>query len=380
MAEAIEAKDRVGLGWRPELAAGIHQYRDQIDVLEVIADDWFDRRAAEVKALESLARQIPVVLHAVGLGLASAFPVNEQRLLAMAKLVRKVRPWAWSEHLAFVRAPRLEIGHLAAPPRSQASVTGTLNNLARAKRAVGSLPWLENVATLIDPPASPLSEAEWINAILEGSGAGLLIDLHNIYANAINFGRDPYDDLNAMPLAHVRCVHISGGSWVEASKAGKRWLDDHRHDPPSMLLEMLEHLAATVKQPLTVFLERDGKYPGMGVLLSQLDDMRQALARGRARHVHTTLPDVSVVHATPSPTASEQQIQDARNLEAWLAGLYAGMTDRKPVLKDPERAALAAGCSPEDAQRLRTMDQAGLIHALRSFSHKRAGRKFPINH
>ena len=31
--------DRVGLGWRPELAAGIFEALDRIDVLEVIADD-----------------------------------------------------------------------------------------------------------------------------------------------------------------------------------------------------------------------------------------------------------------------------------------------------------------------------------------------------
>ena len=47
--------DRVGLGWRPELAAGFFTL-DQIDVLEVIADDYFDAPAHR-QALGSLARR-----------------------------------------------------------------------------------------------------------------------------------------------------------------------------------------------------------------------------------------------------------------------------------------------------------------------------------
>ena len=34
--------DRFGLGWRPELAAGILSNLDRIDIVEVIADDYFD--------------------------------------------------------------------------------------------------------------------------------------------------------------------------------------------------------------------------------------------------------------------------------------------------------------------------------------------------
>ena len=34
--------DRFGLGWRPELAAGIFSNLDRIDIVEVIADDYFD--------------------------------------------------------------------------------------------------------------------------------------------------------------------------------------------------------------------------------------------------------------------------------------------------------------------------------------------------
>src|SRR5271165_4562334 len=95
--------DRVGLGWRPELAVGIFANLDEIDVIEVIADDYFDS-AAGVRAIRTLAAQRPVVLHGIALGLASTMPPERKRLEKMARLVEKVSPESWSEHLAFVRA------------------------------------------------------------------------------------------------------------------------------------------------------------------------------------------------------------------------------------------------------------------------------------
>src|SRR5258708_4498060 len=101
--------DRVGLGWRADLAAGILSHLEGIDLLEVIADDFFDAPRREIRALKTLASQVPVVLHGVGMGLASAVPVENKRLKKMARLLEQVRAQFWSEHLAFVRAGGIEI-------------------------------------------------------------------------------------------------------------------------------------------------------------------------------------------------------------------------------------------------------------------------------
>ena len=216
--------DRVGLGWRPELAAGILSNLERIDVLEVIGDDYFDS-SARAQAVRTLAAQRPVVLHGVGLGPASTVRVEEKRLAKMARLVEKVRPEGWSEHLAFVRAGDIEIGHLAAPPRTQATIDGTAANLDRAR---------------------------------------------------------PGESLERLPLDRVHQVHISGGRWIGDTEAQRRLLDDHLHDPPDPVYDLLAELARMCPNPLTVILERDGSYPPMGHLLAQLDRARRAMARGRA--------------------------------------------------------------------------------------------------
>ncbi len=275
-------KDRVGLGWRPELAAGILSQLDRIDVVEVIADDYFDASLKHRRSLTTLAAQVPVTLHGVSLGMASCSAVEARPLEKMARLVNEVRPECWSEHLAFVRAGGIEIGHLAAPPRTEETVEATLGNLATAVRIVGAALQIENIATLIDPPGSALDEPAWLRAIALGSGSDLLLDLHNVHANTVSFGHDPLAFLHALPLEKVAMIHLAGGKWI-GPEGRQRLLDDHLHDVPDPVFALLEEVASRVAQPLTVIIERDGEYPPIEHLIQQLDRARTALAQGRAR-------------------------------------------------------------------------------------------------
>ena len=271
--------DRFGIGWRPDLAAAILRNLDRIDVLEVIADDYFGAPSRIVKSLASLSAEHPVVLHAVGMGMASTIRTGRSWFNHMARLVDRVKPESWSEHLAFVRAGGVEIGHLAAPPRNANSLEGTLANLEAATRATGMRPAMENIATLVDPPGSSMTEAEWLSRVALDSGGPLLLDLHNVHANAVNCGFDAMTFLRQVPLERVSTIHLSGGRWI-----GTRILDDHLHDVPDPVYDMLRFVAGRAPRPLTVLLERDGKYPPIEHLLAQLDRARQAVMKGRREH------------------------------------------------------------------------------------------------
>jgi uncharacterized protein (UPF0276 family) len=277
----LSGGDRFGLGWRPELAAGILAHLDRIDVVELIAEEYFGASRGAIRAIRTLAAQLPVTLHGVSMGLASSVPVETIRLERMARLAEAIGVGDWSEHLAFVRGGGVEIGHLAAPPRSAASIAGAIRNLELARRIVGSMPGVENIATLIDPPASRMGEAEWVGAIVRGAGVDLLLDLHNLYANAVNFGTDPGVLLRAFPVERVRTVHLGGGHWIDGPEGERRLLDDHVHDVPDPVFDLLEQLGRLTQRPLTVIIERDGRYPPFPRLLEQLAAARLALARGR---------------------------------------------------------------------------------------------------
>ena len=273
--------DRFGLGWRPAIAPEQWGALDRLDCVEVVADDWFGASRRRLGALRTLGAQVPILLHGVSLGPASTVPVDARRLDALARVVEAARPELWSEHLSFVRGGGVEIGHLAAPPRNGATVEGAARNLRQARRVVGSAPAVENVATLLEPPGSDRSEADWTAGVLEASGCPLLLDLHNLHANATNFGFSAMEFLDRIPSDRIGLIHVAGGRWI-GKPGGRRLLDDHLHPVPDPVYALLEEVARRVPGPLTVILERDGNYPEMGVLLAELDAARAAVARGRA--------------------------------------------------------------------------------------------------
>lgn len=275
--------DRVGLGWRTELAPSILCHLEHIDVVEVIIDDYFKQPLTKLRSLKLLESQVDVIYHGVGLGLASSHPVPQRNLDNLARVFDYLKPTCWSEHLAFVRAGNIEIGHLAAPPRTQATIEGTLANLERVKQVVGSLPVLENIATLVNPPGSAMLEAEWTTTILRQSSCKLLLDLHNLYSNALNFNFDPVTYLKSFPLHLVKLVHLSGGKWIPepAGFTGKRLLDDHVHSVPKAVFELLGVLASSTPQALTVIIERDGEYPPFSTLLNEIKQAKAILQQAR---------------------------------------------------------------------------------------------------
>lgn len=284
-ARAVEVTrhDRVGIAWRREIAQELRRHMDQLDVIQLITEDWLDASDASLAAVRALRSRASLHLHGVSLGLASVVPVDRRRLARVARVIDRIQPERWSEHLAFVRGGGREIGHLAAPPRTKATLEGTAANVARAAHAIGWAPELENAATLFDPPGSEMSEAMWIERALRGSGAGLLLDLHNLYANARNAGVEPEAMLCALPLDRVAVVHIAGGRVVAGPSGRRRVLDDHCHAVPKPVFTLLSALAARVSGPLDVILEREGRFPALDVLLDELRTARAALAAGRAQ-------------------------------------------------------------------------------------------------
>jgi uncharacterized protein len=278
----MTTNDRFGLTWHPALAPDIVRARDRIDLLEVIPEVVARATRGDRDFLRILAQEIPVSLHGVSLGLASASPVEDWRLDEMARLVEEVQPEDWSEHLAFVRAGGIELHHLAAPPRTGAVLAGLTANLCRARRIVGSAPALENVATLLDPPGSTCDEQTWLCDVLAATGAPLLLDLHNVCTNAVNLHYDARALIRALPLERVSTLHIAGGSDAVDGETGVTLrVDDHRHDVPADVFELLTLVGSLAPQPLTVVLERDGDFPPFEQMLEELERARVALAAGR---------------------------------------------------------------------------------------------------
>src|SRR5688572_30116234 len=88
----ITMEDRFGLTWHPALGPDIIRARHAIDTIEVIPEMAMRATNNDHGFLRMLAREIPVSLHGVSLGLASTSRVEDWRLERLATLVDDVQP------------------------------------------------------------------------------------------------------------------------------------------------------------------------------------------------------------------------------------------------------------------------------------------------
>jgi uncharacterized protein (UPF0276 family) len=265
----------LGIGWRPEIALSIDR-RPDLGFIEVIAED-IDHRGPLPAPVESLReRGLAVIPHGVTLSLGGAERPDKARLDRLSRLASRLKSPLVSEHLAFVRAGGLETGHLLPVSRSRESLETVVANVREAQAALPVPLALENIASLFEWPSGDMDEAEFLSEVLVRSDVLLLLDIENVYANALNRGRDPVAFLDRIPLERIAYVHVAGGS-----VQGGFYHDSHTDDVPTGVLELLTELAARVDLP-GVMLERDGKFPPDAKLNAELDAIALAVARGRA--------------------------------------------------------------------------------------------------
>ncbi len=266
----------VGVGWRPELALAIDRHVE-VGFVEIVAEDidpWGD-----IPAPLTLLRQrgIPIIPHGIGLSLGGAEPLETARLRHLARLATLFDAPVVSEHVAFVRAGEREAGHLLPLPRTFAMLDVLVENIQMAAQHLPTPLALENIATLVEWPGAEMDEATFLSEALRRSGARLLLDIENVYANARNHRFAALDYLDRLPLERLSYVHIAGG--VER---GGVYHDTHAHPVIPEVLALLEELCARTEVP-GVLLERDDQFPGIDELAQELESIGAAMRRGDMR-------------------------------------------------------------------------------------------------
>lgn len=103
-------------------------------------------------------------------------------------------------------------------------------------------------------PGSDLDEATYLSRLVEKAGTYLLLDLHNLFANAENFTDfDVWDYLRRIPLDRVIEIHVAGGQWID------EWYHDlHNSSVPDEVWDMLQHVLENSKSVRGVTLEVQG--------------------------------------------------------------------------------------------------------------------------
>ena len=134
---------------------------------------------------------------------------------------------------------------------------------------------LENVSSYVSYSCSAMSEWEFLSALVERTGCGLLLDVNNVYVSSRNHGFGASEFIDGVPLAAVRQFHLAGHQ-----DHGSHCIDTHDAPVRDEVWDLYAH-AIRRFGPISTLLERDDKIPPLPELVAELGQARSvALAAG----------------------------------------------------------------------------------------------------
>jgi len=315
----------VGVVYWPQLLGPLELARQQLDVLEVEPQAFWlrdvsseagyvlDRRAFE--HLRGLPH--PRIVHGVGFPVGGTVPTSGPELDAFVESVCELDGvWA-SEHLSFNRVrggTRVrDLGFLLPPLQSAEGVEVCAANI-RAVRAALRVPFaVETGANYLRAQPGELPDGEFFASVARSADCGLLLDVHNLWANQRN-GRQPVLDAVAqLPLHRVIELHLAGGQEFEGY-----WVDAHSGLVPGEVLDLawqivprLPNLKAIVYEVMPEYVAEFGiTASDLGAQLDRLRELWRARGRDVPGHRPGDMPSPRD-HASTTPSLSPAQWERA---------------------------------------------------------------------
>jgi uncharacterized protein (UPF0276 family) len=164
-----------------------------------------------------------------------------------------------SEHFGFASGGDF---HLAPPlplPLCSASLETGRQGMRRLADAAGAPVGLENLAFAFSA-ADVGDQGRFLRELLAPVNGFVVLDLHNLYCQAVNFGVGFDDLLASYPCDLVRELHVSGGSWSESTIAGAGRVrrDTHDDEAPAEVFALVPRALEACPGVRAVILERLG--------------------------------------------------------------------------------------------------------------------------
>lgn len=250
--------------------------------------------------LDSYAAEGRLYGHGLRLSPSSArFDASSERWLRHASdVLRAHRVRHVTEHWGFSRTRGMAQGAPFPLVASEAAIACTTHALRALREVSGGAPvGLENLALALSADELETQPA-MLARILDAVDGVLLFDLHNLWCQAVNYGRDVRELALHYPLGRVRQLHVAGGRWSDSAFGAPMRRDTHDDLVPAEVLELVSWMIPRCPNLEVVILER---------LPETLEDPAshepwRAEFRALAEVVEASDPELAVVPpATPHP-------------------------------------------------------------------------------
>jgi uncharacterized protein (UPF0276 family) len=266
----------VGLGLRRALLGPLRDAAPgDFDFLECAPENWIGVGGKLGDALDELSSRHALSCHGLSLSLGGFAPLDETFLARVRRFLDRHRVALYSEHLSYCSDDG-QLYDLLPLPFTDEAVRHVAARIRQTQDIVGRRIAVENVsyyaAMPVDRDQHGLDEAGFVNAVLAEADCDLLLDVNNIYVNAINHRYDPHAFLAAMPAERIACIHVAG----HYDEADDLKVDTHGAPVKDAVWALLGEAYRRFGARPTL-LERDFNIPPYAELLDELATVRSLM-------------------------------------------------------------------------------------------------------
>ena len=272
----------VGAGLEHEHADDIFGSTSQVEFFEIHAENYMGAGGPPHRLLHRIRADYPLSIHGVGLSIGGTASLDRDHLRRLKRLVDVYRPALFSEHLAWSTHDGVFLNDLLPLPYNRISLAHVCAHVDELQNAIGMRMLLENPSTYVAFGASTMSETEFLRAVAQCTGCGLLLDVNNVHVSAVNRRFDAAAYIDAFPIDFVGEFHLAGFAEDRDSAGGPLLIDDHGRPVSETVWDLYRRaLARPCLAPTLV--EWDNNVPSFAVLAGEVERAR-ALLVSHATH------------------------------------------------------------------------------------------------
>jgi uncharacterized protein (UPF0276 family) len=269
----------VGIGLRQPHYREMFERTPALGFLEVHSENFFLDGGAAMHALERARVAYPISLHGVGLSLGSSGAMARQHLAKLQRLVERIEPTLVSEHLSWSGLGAQHFNDLLPLPHTHEALALLTERVDRVQSVLNRPILIENVSAYVEFRDSEMTETAFLAELARRTGCGILLDVNNLYVNAVNFGFDPIARLADLAPAAIGEMHLAGHTLVDGCL-----IDTHGSRVCDEVWALFE-AACRRFGPKPTLIEWDTDLPALDVLLGEAATAKSvALQRVEVSH------------------------------------------------------------------------------------------------
>jgi uncharacterized protein len=222
-----------GIGWRHPHYAAVLEQHPAVGFLQVHSENFFGfgmpTGGAALATLQAAREHYSISLHGVVLSLGSAMGVDNWHLDQLCALVARIEPIRVSDHACFARGvlpdgQAVHASDLLPIPFTHESLDVLCTNVQRVQERLKRPLLVENLSAYVSHAQADFSEVQFLSELVQRSGCALLLDVNNVFVNALNALdaqagaprdralalREGMAFLEALPKDAVGEIHLAG--------------------------------------------------------------------------------------------------------------------------------------------------------------------------